>query len=150
MATVILGRRRGVAGAAASVHAWHVPDVDVGVLSSPCGLHADPSELERVERFSGAPCEACWLLAIAQAPAPEESPSDQVIVSDEHAGGLYRYGVALRGDAEVHLVESSAISAQLDGRTVVQTLCRFLAWGPLSGKPQEWPVCDECCEVAAR
>lgn len=150
--TVILGRYHGATGDAASVHAWRVPDVGVGVLSSACGLNIDPAALERVERFSGAPCAACLLTAMHDRgprlpPDPIEVPPE--VPQDGPPPSPYRYGVALRGGAEVHLVEPGAVSGQLDGRTVVQALCAFLAWGPLPAAPGGWPVCGECREVAA-
>lgn len=148
--TVILGRRRGTTGEAASVHAWHVPDVDMGVLASACGLSADPGALERVERFSGVPCGACLLMAVHESPHPPEAievPAE--VPRDSPPPAPYRYGVALRGGTEVHLVEPGAVAGQLDGRMVVQALCAFLAWGPLPAAPGGWPVCGECREVAA-
>lgn len=90
-------------------------------------------------------------MAVRESPHP---PSEPITVAPEvpHDGpppDPYRYGVALRGGAEVHLVEPGAISGQLDGRMVVQALCAFLAWGPLPTAPGGWPVCSECRQVAA-
>ncbi len=52
------------------------------------------------------------------------------------------------GDEASHLVEPDAIRSTLDGRSVAQTLCCHLAWGPLSDPVGGFPVCGECFEIA--
>ncbi|WP_190823613.1 hypothetical protein [Saccharopolyspora pogona] len=61
---------------------------------------------------------------------------------------FYSYGVALRGEHASHLVGPDTVRGALDGRDVVQTLCRHLAWGPMAEPVEGWPVCDECEQIA--
>lgn len=124
------------------VHAWRVFDVDYGLVRSACQLTADPEELERVEAFTGAPCNTCALLAstAAESVLREIEP---VYEADDSG----RYAVALRGDLETHFVGDGALRKELDGRPVVLTLCSRLAWGPLTTAPGERPICPECEQV---
>ena len=55
-----------------------------------------------------------------------------------------RYAVGLRGPRQVHLVAEDAVQGRLDERSVVQTLCGRLGWGPLNDPPHGWQLHPDC------
>ncbi|CAM00201.1 hypothetical protein A8924_1263 [Saccharopolyspora erythraea NRRL 2338] len=165
--TVILARNRHATGIAqAEVHAYLL-DFDGDpptTLHAICGHELVAADAEQVDRFTGMPCMMCVLAAFGRVNCAAEPPPDQTDplaskprapLSTVGAGGLsaakpgrFVYGVALRGDRASHLVAPEAVSGRLDNRSVVQTLCCHLAWGPSMKPVDGWPICGECTKIA--
>ncbi|MGI8312217.1 hypothetical protein [Saccharopolyspora hattusasensis] len=151
--------------AQSEVHAYPV-DLDgptPTILRAPCGHQLTVADAEQVTRFVGAPCMACLLVAFgvadraadAAAPPPELPEGIMARLSGVlDAGDIWEpvtalnYAAAMRGERLTHFAEPDAVHSSLDGRSVVQTLCRHLAWGPLAAAVPGWPMCGECTELA--
>lgn len=146
--TVILARQRADlarSGEPPAVHAYPVPDnADTpDTLTAACGHELAADEGEQMSAFTGAPCTPCLLAVATQVPATASRQLDMSAVDVDPAGGC---AVGLRGEQVCHLVPDRPITGELDGRSVVQTACGCLAWGPLTSPPP-WPVCRECAGV---
>jgi hypothetical protein len=169
MATVMLARNRNAPSLDQyEVHAYplNFDDDPPTILIAPCGHRLAVTDAEQVDRFTGVMCMACLLLAFGRADRAADVAQPPPELPDELAAKLrpaadagrelsvaesavaYSYGVALRGEHASHLVEPDAIRGELDGRDVVQTLCRHLAWGPMAEPVEGWQLCDECDQIA--
>ncbi|NYH79908.1 hypothetical protein FHR84_003257 [Actinopolyspora biskrensis] len=147
--TVLLARQRADlarGGEPPAVHAYRLPDnADTpDTLTAACGHELKPGEGEQMSASTGAPCTPCLLAVATQVPATASRQPDVPTVAVDPAGG---YAAGLRGEQVCHFVPDHRITGQLDGRSVVQTVCGCLAWGPLHTPPEEWPVCEECTGI---
>lgn len=149
---LMLSRTHRAAGVArCEVHAYTLRDEPAEWVVAPCGAAVDRPHAEACEvtDFDGVPCTPCllaFLATLAHTPGPAERSTPGERFPTEPSG---QYAVGLRGERERHLVGIDALCSELDGRSVVHTVCARLAWGPLDRAPESWPLCAECGHVAA-
>lgn len=156
---LILARRVGASTSGGAVHAYTLPDAGQAprVWRAACGAELDADEVERVPRFTGAPCPRCLIVAFGEEAACAGHAEVSLSAAAQTGISLEQtpksptgfYAVALYAGNELHWVSEHAIRGRLDGREVVQALCGHLGWGPLEATsiPRGWPTCSECREV---